>query len=509
MNFRYLKIARVVCGLVSLVLLTSIFLFPGSFQNAASYLQLGPLSLRTGAVAAVAAILIVPILLTLLWGRVYCSFVCPVGVMQDIVIHLRKFITKSGFGRKVGRNYKWLRYSVAAILIAAVFMGTAIPFGLLDPFSIFGRFCSAVINPLFVLGNNILSDNGLFDIYPREYLPFSLPLLLMGAGTLSVIMITAVFKGRLFCNTLCPVGAVLGLISKVSLYKIRVEVNGCVRCGKCAVNCKAGCIDHESGAVDVERCVSCFNCLTVCGPDVMTFSRAKPEISKNFDFSRRDFFVAGSSAAIGALAVPALLSEAREFDTVLPPGAENFKRFTAKCTGCQLCVSNCPGGVLKPASLQYGLRGFIQPHLDFDEGMCEYDCTVCSDICPSGALLPVSLEDKHRLQLGVAEYFKRLCVVKTDHTHCGACAEHCPTGAVHMVPWRRRGRGRGGRGRRRDLMIPQVEPELCIGCGACEYVCPVLPQKAIVVTGFKTHSIAEVGSSEQAVDHLEGKDFPF
>jgi ferredoxin len=321
------------------------------------------------------------------------------------------------------------------------------------------------------------------------------------------------FKGRLFCNTLCPVGAVLGLISKFLRYRITVDALGCVRCGRCAVSCKAGCIDYDTGAVDVERCISCFNCLTACGPDVVTFSRSKPKVSGNVDFSRRGFFVAGGSAVVGALAVPALLSEADGFDTVLPPGAANFKRFTSKCTGCQLCVSNCPGGVLKPATLQYGLRGFIQPHLDFDAGMCEYDCTLCSDICPNGALLPVKIEDKHRLQLGVAHYHKRLCVVKTDHTHCGACAEICPTGAVKMVPWRRKGRRRNsGRGRGRgeeNLMIPQVDTELCIGCGGCEYVCPVTPQKAIVVTGFKTHRIAEVGSSEQAVDHLKGKDFPF
>jgi len=436
-------------------------------------------------------------LLTLLWGRLFCSYLCPVGILQDIAIRLRVTVKRSKGKRDYTPNHRVLRYSFTALLIAAAVMGAAVPLGLMEPFSIFGRFTAAVVKPAFIWFNNLLSDRGFLEIYPLEYIPFSKTLLITGAATMLAIMLTAIIKGRLFCNTLCPVGALLGLLSKVSWYKIGLDLSSCTKCGKCAVSCKAGCIDYKNGTVDSERCISCFNCLPVCNTSAMKFSHEKSSAPVVTDFSRRSFFLVGGSTAVGAILVPALLSEADECNTVMPPGAVNFKRFTAKCTGCQLCVSNCPGNVLKPASLQYGLRGFIQPQLDFNAGMCEYDCTVCSDICPTGALLPVSIDEKHTLQLGVAEYIRSKCVVRTDHTHCGACAEHCPTGAVHMVEWKY------------GLTIPQVEPEMCIGCGACEYVCPVLPEKAIVVSGLKTHGLAEAGSSEQAVDHLEGLDFPF
>lgn len=181
----------------------------------------------------------------------------------------------------------------------------------------------------------------------------------------------------------------------------------------------------------------------------------------------------------------------------MPPGALDFERFTSKCTACQLCVSNCPGFVLKPAGLQYGLSGFLQPRLDFNSGMCEFDCVRCSNICPNGALEPLKVERKRRLQIGSAEYFRKRCVVVTDRTFCGACAEHCPTGAVHMVDWEE------------GLTIPKVEPELCIGCGACEYICPVRPDKAIIVSGNKKQGQAKAPSIKQVKNHLKGQDFPF
>jgi formate hydrogenlyase subunit 6/NADH:ubiquinone oxidoreductase subunit I len=140
--------------------------------------------------------------------------------------------------------------------------------------------------------------------------------------------------------------------------------------------------------------------------------------------------------------------------------------------------------------------------MDFNNGMCEFDCTVCSDICPNGALVPVSVEQKHTLQLGIAHFRRHNCIVRIDKTHCGACAEHCPTGAVHMVPWGHGRHGRGRHGGHEGLTIPQVEPELCIGCGACEHVCPARP-KAITVTGLKRHDIAE-SPADLKVDEPSG-----
>jgi ferredoxin len=205
--------------------------------------------------------------------------------------------------------------------------------------------------------------------------------------------------------------------------------------------------------------------------------------------------------------MPAILPATDDFNAVMPPGSIKFKHFTSHCTACLLCVSNCPGGVLRPAATEYGKRGFMQPLLDFDQGMCEYDCTVCSDVCPNGALVPLSMDKKHTLQIGIAHFKRHNCIVRIDHTHCGACAEHCPTGAVHMVPWGR-GRGRGRHSKHAGLTIPQVEPELCIGCGACEHVCPATP-KAITVTGLRKHDIAEQADDTPQTNQQDTKKFLF
>ncbi len=487
-KYKILKITRVICSVIALILFLAIFLLPEHSLGFLTYLQLMPVGLRKAAMPALLSIgaFILLIFMALAFGRVYCSFICPLGTLQDIAISLSNKIRHSRKKQLFTRSYRRLRYAVLAIAMAAMFFGMAIPLGLIEPFSVFGRFTTAVIKPLFVWLNNVVVDSEFIEsLYPLENVPFSLSLLLLGGGVLGSVMIVAFFRGRVFCNTLCPAGTLLGLISKFSWFKMVFDPHSCIKCGKCARSCKAGCIDHQNYIVDNERCVRCFNCVTVCGFGAIDYIHKKSPKPINQDLSRRDFLIIGGSAAFGAALLPPLLSSgAPTINAVMPPGALDYERFTAKCTGCQLCVSNCPGYVIKPAALHYGLSGFLQPRLDFDSGMCEYECTVCSNICPNGALMPLDEMRKKRLQIGVAEYFRELCVVVSERTHCGSCAEQCPTGAVHMVEWRD------------GLTIPQVEPELCIGCGACEYICPARPKKALIVAGLKVQGIAQIDSSE-------------
>lgn len=522
--YKNLKRARVICSLIVLTVFVAMFVLPDGVYELAR-IQFIPASIRVTAVVSflVVLCLVLPVVLALLWGRLYCSFLCPLGVVQDIAIRLRRILKARKLKGRYSFNHRLLRYSVLMFLFFASVMGAAIPLGILDPFSIFGRFGGAVLKPCFIWLNNLLADSSLVEIYPMEYAPFSLAVLVVGATVFSLIFIAAFFRQRLFCNTLCPVGAMLGIISRVSLYKIRFNSETCIKCGKCSTVCKSGCLDFKNTVVDSERCVACFNCLTVCPTDALGYKRElnqKSVVSVEENASRRDFMVIGGASVAGAVLAPSVLCEGKEnWKAVMPPGAVDFERFSSKCTACQLCVSNCPGNVLKPAALQYGIGGFLQPRLDFDSGMCEFDCTVCSEICPSGALTPLTQKEKQQVRLGVAEFNRSRCVVSTDHTNCAACAEHCPTGAVHMVSLKRGapGGGRGGgdahdRDKRNvgnNLRIPQVEPELCIGCGACEFVCPVRPEKAIIVRGLKKHCVAQIADNEQAVDNLKGQDFPF
>jgi ferredoxin len=495
--YKISKIVRVIWSLLVLLIFLSIFLLAENISEMVADWQVIPSIISTLTFFAIGIITFF-VIETLIFGRIYCSFTCPLGVLQDISIRLGKIFRIPKPKKLFTRNQKLLRYSLLAIFLGALFLGAAIPLGLFGPFAIFGRFTAAVIKPSFIWLNNFLMDNSVFEnLSPLHYTPFSLLLLVVAATAFISIMIAAIFRGRIFCNTLCPVGAILGLLSKVSWFKFTLNTNKCTKCGKCAKMCKANCIDLKNGIVDNERCVTCFNCTAICPDNAMHYIHSKESKSVPTDFSKRDFFIIGGSAVAGAAILPKLLKGTPSPNAVMPPGAIDFERFTSKCTACQLCISNCPGNVIKPAALQYGLSGFLQPRLDFDSGMCEFDCIKCSNICPNGALEPLTVKRKKRLQIGLAKYFRKICVVVTDRTHCGACAEHCPTGAVHMVDWED------------GLTIPKVEPELCIGCGACEFICPVRPKKAIVVFGNAKQTQAKVAKIKQSIDHLKGQDFPF
>lgn len=229
--------------------------------------------------------------------------------------------------------------------------------------------------------------------------------------------------------------------------------------------------------IDYGRCVDCFDCLGGCKQKALIY---QPSLSPT-DSSKRRFLVAG---LLTAGAVPKLLSQVKESvaslegkkvykkeNPVTPPGSVSREHFQQQCTSCHLCISKCPSHVLKPAFMEYGLAGVMQPTVSFEKGFCNFDCTVCGDVCPNGAILPISVKQKHLTQMGYVVFIEENCIVYTDGTSCGACSEHCPTQAVAMVPYKD------------GLTIPHVNKEICVGCGGCEYVCPARPFRAIYIEG--------------------------
>jgi ferredoxin len=208
------------------------------------------------------------------------------------------------------------------------------------------------------------------------------------------------------------------------------------------------------------------------------------------DTSRRKFLLAG----LAAVAAPKVAFA--ETNAVSPPGAVSEERLLARCTACHLCVSKCPSKVLKPAFLEYGFGGIMMPKMDFEKGFCNYSCTVCSDVCPNDALVSLSVAQKHGLQIGKVVFEPELCVVHTEGWNCGACSEHCPTQAVKMVPYKD------------GLTVPVVDADICVGCGACEFICPVRPKRAIFVEGNKVHKQARAFDVEEK-DEKEVTDFGF
>ena len=382
-------------------------------------------------------------------GRCYCAAVCPMGVFQDIFIWLHKLL----FGKKRPYRYRkpqnWLRYTVLVAFVVLMVLGLNGIAVLIAPYSAYARMVT-----------NIHGTGMVHWI---------------AIATLCCLGVMSFCWGRLWCNTLCPVGSLLSLVSRYRLNGIRIDADKCAGCRKCEQGCRAMCIDIDNKTVDHSRCVDCMNCLNVCKVGAISFGRTrKAKNEKPVDDSRRKF-VATSVAVGAAMAVQAqeqkmdgglaaiMDKSVPERKTPLKPfGARSLKNFSQRCTACQLCVSQCPEKVLRPSTK---LATLMQPEMNYTDGYCRMACTRCSEVCPAGAILPIGKEEKTAISIGVAVVLKENCI------SCGTCARHCPSAAISMVDG-----------------YPAVNEARCLGCGACEYYCPARPMTAIYVEGREIHT---------------------
>lgn len=524
-SLNLLKVLRVI---LAIIIFTPILLFfidfvdilPDSFSKLLQR-QLMP-AIFTGAVAT----LVIYFLLTLFFGRVYCSVICPAGILQDVFNRLSCIGKKKKNGKMRFSYHKpanWLRYILLSITaILAVFGITELCL-FLDPYSNFGRIAANIFRPAAIWINNILagilSARGNYTLY-NVSVGIPTAALISGITAFVVFAVMVYFRGRLFCNTLCPVGALLSIVSRYSLFRISIDKNTCNKCKSCERTCKAEAIDSKNMTVDTSRCVTCFNCTSSCNKNAIkyrfaptaAFSKSsEPAItpatmstpanavnpSDKFIESRRSFIT--TSVAIAGTAPLFALTHSKNKEhraPVTPPGSLNIERFKDLCTGCHICVVQCPTQILKPAGVEFGLGYMLKPYVSYDKNYCNYSCTICSEVCPTDAIKPITVEEKKVTQTGIANFYIDKCIVKTDKNDCGACSEHCPSQAVHMVPYEG------------TLTIPKVEPELCIGCGGCESICPVRPERAIVVIANATHQTAELPKEEKVQD-VEVDDFGF
>lgn len=428
-------------------------------------------------------------LLALLFGRVYCSMLCPLGILQDVIDRVANFFRKLFKQKKERQKYRKphniLRYSILIISVVSCIFGANIFILLLDPYSNFGRIITNLFKPIVLLLNNlgamIMQTMDNFYLYAVQVDILSLSSFIFSLVVLIVLVAMVVKRQRLWCNTICPVGTLLGFISKISLFKITIDQSKCTHCNKCTMRCKSNCIDGKNSYIDNSRCIECFNCLTDCNTDAMKFKintkvskcnqTAKKEIIKEGSTKTRREFI---SLVATASALP-LVGTAKKLNLdasryPLPPGAVSLKEFQRKCTACKLCVTHCPSHLLEPAFFENGINGFMQPYMRFDvHKFCEYECKACIDVCPNHALEQITLEEKKLTQVGVVNFEIDLCVVKAKNQYCGACAEHCPTQAVRMEEYKD------------GLTIPVIDPSICVGCGACESICPVRPDAIYVV----------------------------
>ena len=492
-----LRKIRTILAAVFFALITLLFLdFTGSLHCWLGWLakiQFLPAVMALNVVVVVALVV-----LTLVFGRIYCSVICPLGVMQDLLARLRRKKNKYSYSKEV----KWLRYPVLVLFILAGVAGIGSLFQLLAPYSSYGRIATMLFQPLWMMGNNVLATIAeradSYAFYSVDVWMKSMPVLVIAAATLVVLLVLAWRGGRTYCNTICPVGTILSFCARFSWFKIRFDADKCKNCSMCSKNCKAACIDYKTHTVDYSRCVVCGNCIDKCKFGALKYtnravSAATADATKAaspVDASKRSFLLATAMASTAALAqkkeklmdggyAEIIDKVAPQRQTPLtPPGSLSMKNLSTRCTGCQLCVSECPNDVLRPST---DLLHLMQPTMSYERGYCRPECTRCSDVCPAGAIKPLDDLEKSSIQIGHAVWIKKNCVPITDGVECGNCARHCPTGAIEMIPL--------DENDEESPMIPAINEAVCIGCGACEYVCPSRPFSAIFVEGHEVHKI--------------------
>ena len=516
-----LKKIRRILALICFVAVTLLFLdFTGTLHHWLGWtakIQLVPAILALNFVVIAALVII-----TLIFGRIYCSVICPLGVMQDLIswIHCKRKKNRFTYSKEL----KLLRYPILVVFIIALVLGIGSLIAIIEPYGTFGLIATNLLQPIYEWCNNgiaaIAEHFNSYGIYTVEVWVKSIASLATAAVLFIIIAYLAWRGGRTYCNTFCPVGTFLSLISRFSFLKIHIDDDKCIKCGMCTRNCKASCIDYQNGTVDHSRCVTCGNCITKCHKDAIYYGRprknstnvenAQSSTSKTekaeenvksstknpetVDKGKRAFLI-GSGVALATTAMAqakkkvdgglAAIEEKKmpeRKNPITPPGSISTRNMQKHCVACQLCVAECPNQVLHPSN---DLLTFMQPVMSYERGYCRPECNRCSQVCPAGAIKPITLEQKSSTQVGHAVWTHFLCIPTRDKNDdgtpvsCGNCARHCPTGAITMIQLDENDEN--------SPMVPSVNEAKCIGCGACEYVCPSRPVSAIHVEGLEDH----------------------
>lgn len=498
-----LRKIRQACAIACFALITLLFLdFTGTLH--AWFGWLAKIQFLPAVLALNAGVVALLIILTLIFGRIYCSVICPLGVFQDVAARVGLLFKKH---RKLPYSYSpamsWLRYGMLALFIVSLVAGMGLLISqlavLLAPYSSYGRIVNNLFQPLWQWGNNLLAyfaeraDS--YAFYQTDVWIKSLPTFIIATATFLILILLAARNGRTYCNTVCPVGTVLGFLSRYSLFRMTINTEKCNHCGLCARNCKAACIDSKKQQIDYSRCVVCMNCIGKCKQGALrytwhSFAKKKSQAVSTSQVSEtRRGFLSATALVVGTSLLKAqekkvdgglATIEAKKIPErntpITPPGSLSARNMANHCTACQLCVSVCPNQVLRPST---DLMKLMQPEMSYERGYCRPECVKCSEVCPAGAIRPISKEDKSSLQIGHAVWIKENCIPLTDGMECGNCERHCPTGAIQMVPSVATDSS--------SRKVPVINTERCIGCGACENLCPARPFSAIYVEGHERH----------------------
>ena len=524
-----LKTVRIILALFSISAMVALFLnaagWAGQHLDWLAKIQFMPALLSANIIA-----FLFLIVLTLLVGRLYCSVICPLGIMQDVIIRIRKW-TASKTKRKVGL-YKYLppkafvRRGILILFLIVVLLGllnvAAVSLAsFIEPYSEFGRIVTAFGTPVYDGVNNWLADKSAADgsyTFVTINRVTSTMIFIIASVTFVVVALFAWFTGRGYCNEICPVGTILGFLSRYSWLKPVINSEICNGCHSCERHCKSKCIDSANKAIDYSRCVDCMDCIGVCRQGAIKFRHpSKKEASRKFsniayvkpskparetavDKSRRAFLTTSGILTGVAVAKAAEKTVGKVTDggltplkdkkpharklRMVPPGAISQAHINQHCVGCQLCIEACPNGLLSPST---DLATLMQPVMEYTNDYCHPECTACSNVCPAGVFHPLDEVAKSSWKIGTAVVNLDACLSANGTDSCGNCERHCPAGAITMAQVSETD----------SRLMPVVNENACVGCCACEYNCPVGSvasmkddMAAIYVEGLKEqHSI--------------------
>ncbi|HIA28257.1 MAG TPA: 4Fe-4S dicluster domain-containing protein [Planctomycetes bacterium] len=448
--------------------------------------------------------------LTLLAGRVFCNWICPYGTLHQFVgwlFNVHK--AKENFDRNRYRDMYYFKYAILTVLLIMSSMG-ALQIGLLDPICLMYRTVTTVVAPAWDMTIDATPGVTPLWIDDLKFAPGVQRRVFVGSfwiGLFVVVLVGAnVIVPRFFCRLICPLGALLGVFSRVSLFRINRDVHKCTDCNLCLTRCE-GAADPQS-AVRVSECFSCMNCIDDCPEDALSFSMVgldTKQVKLLPDVSRRRMLFSG---IIGALGFPLLKNHGTNTDAnfspmlIRPPGSVEESEFLEKCIKCDQCINSCPTNVLQPATwAEGGLEGLWSPVMNFNIAHCQLKCTLCSEVCPTGAIRKITVEeklgkgefvDKGPIVLGTAFFDLGRCLPHAMQIPCVVCEEVCPVSPKAIQTHDEEIKTVFD-----EVVVlnkPFIVPELCIGCGICQAECPVRDQRAVYVT-----AVGESRSTERSL----------
>jgi len=450
---------------------------------------------------------------TLFFGRFFCGWICPMGTINHFFGSLKSEVKRGKQLIESNRYKRWqtAKYYILIAVLVAAFLGTGLV-GWLDPFSLLTRSLGLSILP----GLNYLADASLkipegsgfalvrfaggvvHAILSYTVLSLKQPHFRQGLwlGLLFCLFVALNFRvNRFFCRALCPLGALLGLASRWSVLGLQKHPVACDNCNRCLLRCQGG--DDPIGGVPWRKseCHLCLNCIDECPHHGLEFRLfAKGDTVEGPNLRRRQVF---TGVAAGVALIPLMRSTtafAVEKDPRLmrPPGALDEPDFLARCIRCGECMKACPNNALQPSFSEAGLEGLWTPVLVPRVGYCEPSCVLCSQVCPTGAIWEITPKEKawavgvdtesKPIRIGTAFYDHGRCLPWAMATECIVCEEWCPTSpkAIYLQS----AEVIDAKGQMKVLKQPRVDPEHCVGCGACEYACPVQDRPAVYVTSI-------------------------